>query len=347
MSTEVITSTGSLGPDFNRSEGRAYFNVPERMHSYNELKDLVGDFSSEAMQRGRRRWVVRTVADADTTTEVLANGLPLEARVPLNMINMSHDNLMMFAGNCHRSDIPEWKEVAKYWSEPNGRFTTPLDRIERVVNSGYELITKPETTDDLDLLALWIPFGWDSAGIKEQIKRFQEGNGWFSGVRHNDRLVAACMGEGLQLPGVLIVEGTEYGTHPDYRGKGLCTAAVAGLHAQILQDQPEALIVAEFNMSSRSDVVGRHVGMTLPLVEGMQPENPIQILKRNVAVFDGQPTNDLTPDELGVMRNYYIEAFGDTYPYWRNFIYGILTKQAIDQHYSPADTKKILSAYKH
>lgn len=107
----------------------------------------------------------------------------------------------------------------------------------------------------------------------------------------------------MELAGVQMFEGTEYGTLPSHTGHGLCTAAVIGLHAQILdrhyygqQDRATPLILSEFSMSSRSDIVGRHAGMTIPYVEGSTgfEQTPFQVLRHNVSVQDGLARNDLS-----------------------------------------------------
>jgi len=59
MLSEIVTSVGSIGPEFNRSEGRAYFTVGERITNAADLIDLSREFGEQAFSMGRRRWVVR------------------------------------------------------------------------------------------------------------------------------------------------------------------------------------------------------------------------------------------------------------------------------------------------
>ncbi len=182
---------------------------------------------------------------------------------------------------------------------------------------------------------------------------------WFSGIRDRStgRLVSACQAESIYFGGILLVEDTEFGTKADFQGMGLNTAAVTALNAQILSDtlygksrfnhrhsRRTPLIYSELSMTSRSDIIGRKAGMTIPLVEGRSGlEQPTQVIRRNVAVLDGQAPNDLSLNELGEQGGFYRESYGENFPYWRNFIAGVLTKGAIDRYYSKKQCEQILS----
>jgi hypothetical protein len=76
------------------------------------------------------------------------------------------------------------------------------------------------------------------------IEHYREDGKFFSGVydRQKNCLVSACLAEGMELAGADLFEGTEYGTVPgeEYRGHGLCTAAVIALNAQIMQARVQA-----------------------------------------------------------------------------------------------------------
>ncbi len=352
MAVELITSTGKLGADFDRSDGRAYLNVSDRVNHVRGFLDVKKDFDMQALEQGRRRSVIRAIVKSDTADKIKGQVVP-EANIPLDIIGQPENTLLVFGNNVHRSETPEWLEVHDYWRKPMRKFTPPAQRMTDLAEEGYQFISAPRVCDREDLYQIWKPFGWTRQGVAVKITEFEVGGGgWFSGiVNRNDRLVSACMGEKLEMPRVALLEGTEYGTAENARGKGLCSAVVAGLHAQMLRDtlysgENMPLIFSEFNMSVRSDVVGRHTGMVIPLVrEGEMCAFPVQLLRRNVSVLDGQPVNDLSPDELGIMADFFRKSYGKTYPYWRNFVVGVLPKTAIDTHYSEQTVKEMADMY--
>lgn len=362
MSSVEVINTGVLGPDFNRSYGRAYLNAEERVDSVSGLQDLYQKFQTDALEKGRRRTVVRVRCSREVFTEATAlppddpHALPIEVALPLVCVDPQEtDVILMLGKNVHPSleTVPEWSEVYQYWQRPNGRGLTPTQRITTLDPKRYRVVSRPLPEHAVDLRHLWAAFEWQEAGIATFINEVADrAHQWFSGIvdRHNGRLVSACMGEALTIANQLIVEGTEYGTLPGYEQQGLCTAAVVALHAQILQDTlyqtgQVPLIVSEFNMTSRSDVVGRHAGMTIPLVEGSShlEHTPFQVLHRNVTVLDHLPASDINWRALGDQRQTYREAFRSPHRYWRNFIVGLLSRSAIETHYSPEQVALVTS----
>lgn len=230
----------------------------------------------------------------------------------------------------------------------------PLDRVQSIDFNQFFLSDQLNESDADRLAQIWQPFGWTRNGVSAFIQAQEDHfTGWFSGAREreNGQLVSACMGEGLRLAGAYIVEGTEYGTLSGYEGNGLCTAVVSLLHAQVLNDTlyttgNTPLIVSEFNMTSRSDIVGRHAGMTIPLVEGTSglEDSPIQVLRRNVSVLDRYPANTtISWRDLGEARSTYRDAYRTTFGFWRNFIVGLLSRESIEKNYSQSQVTEMLS----
>jgi len=366
MSSAEIISTGVPGPDYARSEGRGYFNVRSEVNRFSQLEQLFSLFQHKATQeRGRRRVVVRAVCTANVVNELLANQehrdrLPLEVLIPLNIMDPQEERFIVMLGqNVHSSEAPEWNEVYQDWQQPQQNRVSPLDRVARLQETPFQLTSQINEADIECLAQIWKPFGWTPEGVASFIERFnaqdpRNTNAWFSGVRNteNNELASACMGEPLHLNretpnrrGVQIIEGTEYGTLRGMEGRGLCSAAVIGLHAQILNNHLYdetapgiiPIILSEFNLSVRSDRVGRHAGMTLPLVEicpGLE-DTPIQILRRNVSVLDGKPVNGLSSENFG--------DGSENYQYWRNFIMGALPYTSIQNDYSREQVEQIYS----
>lgn len=376
-----VTSTGSLGFDWDRSYHRAYANLAERFTEPDQLIQILTNFQAEADQRGRRRSVLRCVCSEavvqtmtqetnQTLAELLSSHhLSLEVVIPLNLIHPeSSDYLVMFGRNVHPTRLPEWPELAAYWQSPNGSSRTPLERLSRLP-AHFQLIDRPRSQDVSALAELWHVFEWSPEGVARFIANFEQSQIWFSGVvdTRNDQLVAACMGEALQLNDqVTIVETTEYSTttrmQPElpseaapqsYQGHGLCTSALIGLQAQILRDTYHQtgqlpLINAELNVRSRSDIAARHAGMIIPILsETTQPiSEPIQVLFDNVAVEDGQAPNDLQLADLPpALQPYFAHIFDDRTAWLRSFIMGILPMDSVTNHYHQAAMEYILSRY--
>lgn len=347
-----ITSAGQVGPDFHRSDGRAYLIIDERVIDPNSLLVKIREFSSTANSAGRRRWAARFRATQEVIREVLQH-LPVEARIPLSLVDPNTtDEILMLGKNVHTSTIPEWGEVYAFWQDEKGN-SSPTQRVEKVWREGFGLTDEVTEADAQALTEIWGPFGWTEEGVLELIRRLPyDPNRWFSGVveRSSNRVVAACIGERLSFGGVDWCEGTEYGTARNFRGNGLGTAAVVNLQAQMVESTRSRsreipLIVAELNTAPRvrADILARHTGMIVPYVQGVPglESSPTQILKRNVSIIDDDDPNDLDPTELGEAYPHYREAFGENYSFWRNFIVGVLPDNTIRSSYRPQDIANI------
>ena len=352
--SEIITSAGSVGIDYNRSEGRVYQTLDCVVESASVLADTFSELKEEAFTRGRRRWVLRAVLENDARIELgdLEVSNNIEIDVPLSLIDPgSTRRLVILAENVHRSDVPEWQEVDSYWRKPYTREINPLQAVISIPEQ-FRLTDRLEQDDAPDLANIWTPFGWNLNGVREFINTCKENsNLWFSGVRNSaGRLISACQGEGITFGGIFLVEGTEYGTLPRFEGNGLCTAAVIGLHAQILDESlyrrdQIPLIYSELNLSVRSDAVARKTGMEVPLIACRDNTLPYQVLRRNVSVVDHQEPNDLSLEELGDRREHYEQAYGETFRFWRNFVAGILPREAIDKYYLFEQCQEIIMHY--
>lgn len=351
------SSIGSLGQSFERSEGRAYWTINQKVNKWDQLVPVdnlgkilepfgqeLANFSTKAENLGRRRSVVRFRCTTEILDQLIAQNQPIEVAIPLSLIEpKTTDYLVTLARNVHESDtqLPPNIERAHH-SE-----VTPRERVQNLTEH-FQLTCQLTISDIPRLLSLWQPFGWTLESTTNFVQNYQTGGSpWFSGIRDREtrELVSACTGESLSFANVQLVEGTEYSTLPGYEGHGLCTAAVIGLHAQILRDtlyqgQPSPLILSEFSLASRSDAVGIRAGMVLP-----ESAFTNQVLSSNVSVLDRLPPNSLNYRELGDQRLHYRDAFRTTFRYWRNFIVGILPLESIQKFYRPEDVQIILDQY--
>lgn len=351
--TEIITSTGEAGvADLNRSEGRAYLTVENTVSDPAELVSAYNSLLESSTALGRRRTVLRARCSPEVVSQLTADHADaLEVTIPLHLVDpTTTDSIVVLGKNVHASDIPEWDSVYNYWQNRNGRPRTPASFVEQLPTQ-YQLVATFNESDIPELRQLWNAFGWSNQGLSQL--RETIGNGIvFSGVRDREtgRIVSASMGEILSFAGVNLAETTEYSTHPDYRGQSLCTASVVGLSAQLLDELSARdgipLILAELNMSSRSDVVAYHAGLTIPDVEKVAGVTaPRQVLRANVSVLDGMPPNDLYWHNLGLDRTTYGAAFAFPHRYLRNFIVGVMPDQHIEWFYGDDQRRQILSEY--
>ena len=355
------TSVGFGGKDFLRSFGRAYFNVEQRIVDPTVFQREYETFSRESFQHGRRRHVFRARVSEEVGASVEQGTYPLEVALPLHAIDeTTTDHMLVVADDIEQVSVPEWNAVYQYWRSP---FThdMSLDRMTRAVDHGgtqFHLTNQPNEHDIETLTKLWFAFGWTRPQISDYIEQrvFDTDAAWFSGVRDKttNELVAACCGEQLNLSGVSIVESTEWATAQGYEGHGLCQASVTGLIAQILHDteyrgRGTPLIMGEFNMTSRADMVARSVGMTIPYVEGVRglEQTPRQVMRQNVSVFDRHPRNNRSYASLQESEKvWFRDAYrGVPYTYLRNFIVGMLPKSRIDTLYTKNAVENILSMY--
>jgi hypothetical protein len=354
MAGELLTSTGGAGIIEQRSAGRTYFTSDAKATRADKLLRKMELVHNSMERHNSRREVFRANCTPEVISELESHGKIPSVKIPLSELGRGNDILATFEHNTHESDVPEWDAIYADWKHKK-EIPNPVDQIDRLPN-GYSLTNDLKSTDAETLYELWKPFGWTRQKIKGFLNTYKDKNNlWVSAVRDNNgRLASACMGEALVFDGIYMVEATEFGTRVDERRKNLSAVAVIGLNAQIIQralyeEDHVPLIISEYNMdpSSRSDKVGRKTGMTIPGVDGVEGlTDPIQVLRKNVAVLDGGVPNNLLfgqmPDEY---RKKYREAYKDTHRYWRNFIVGMMTKENMDKYYSPDQTEQILARF--
>jgi len=360
MADNLLSSTGKAG-DIERRipSGRTYLTSNSPISNPVTLMSEWQRVLVAMNENGDRRAVYRTRATREAIERVEAEGgLHFSVNLPLERLGIpTTDGLVTAEHNIHLSDVPEWGPVYEYWKNPK-EYKEPVEQIDNLP-ARYQLTNSFSNEDRTTLLELWKPFGWTEKKIDAFLQTYRENNAlWISGVRdENGQLASACMGEALVFDGIYMVEATEFGTRMDLRGKNLSTAAVVGLIAQVIQkaeyeEGHTPLIIAEFNMeeSSRSDVVGRKAGFTIAGVEGIDGLlEPTQVLRRNVAVLDSGRPNGLSfaamSNDGTIDRDRHRDAFRDRYCFWRNFIVGMMTKEKIDNDYSPEKVRRILDRF--
>jgi len=350
-----ISSTGYAGiTDWNRSNGRAYLTLDRTVYSPTDLLTEWSLLTQGAEDRGRRRAVLRATCSPEVELELGYGGLRPSVILPLSQIGLGNNKVLVFEHNEAEniSFVPEWDKVYSYWKQKK-IYPPPHDQIKHLPE-GFHLTNKLMKNDIDDLFELWKPFGWTKEGVDHFIQTHHERPEiWFSAIRDSQGKVAsACMGEAITFDGVYMVEATEFGTKTEYRSHNLCTAAVVGLIAQIVKTALYThyqipLIISEFNMSSRSDVVGRKSGMTIPGVEETEGlTEPLQVLRRNVAVLDGCGPNDVKYLKFSPeYKKKYKDSYRNPHRYWRNFIVGMLTQESINTNYSPEQIDAIMSRF--
>lgn len=350
MASVELTSTGRTRQIEQRSGDRVYYTSDARATRTDVLLEKLRIIDYFGEVHNNRRTVFRARCAPEVVEGVEQLGVKPSVKLPLSELGMGNDVLATFDHNVHPSDVPEWDAVYTDWQEKK-EIPSPLKQIESLPK-GYTLTNHFEAEDAKILYDLWKPFGWTKEKINSFISTYKESNGlWVSGVRdEHGQLASACMGEALYFDGIYMVEATEFGTRKDLRRQNLSSVAVIGLNAQIVDrafhknpDGTRPLIISEYNMDpeSRSDKVGRKTGMTIPGVDGVKGlTEPIQILRKNVSVFDGGEKNDL---DLGRLSQQTGKEYDESYKYLRNFIVGMMTSENMDNYYSPDQVQKILA----
>lgn len=340
----AVEQLGRFGEiDLGRSDGRAYWTMDTVCQSQRELQHNWNHLQQKAQDAGRRRSVLRAHVTPEVALQVSGLNLPVEANIPI-----PDGAIIVLGQNVHISEVPEWETVAQEWLDATPLRITPSQRVAQLPPQ-YELISRPSAQDVHSLTTLWAPFGWTQETIADHIRANQtpKFGYWFSGIRDRstNQLVSACMGQGADLAGQYIVEATEFGTHADFTGRGLSTAAVSALQAQIVHDSRQnllraPLIFSECSLTSRSDLVARKAGQTIPKLTKAHGHQPWQVLRRNVAVLDGQEPNNLPGHAPEGYQSAYAES---DHRYWRNFVVTTLSMENMATLYSPQACQEILA----
>lgn len=316
MSGEIFSSTGELGAS-RRQDNRLYVNAREACSDPEALGDV---FQRMLDIQGRHpeqvgRVVYRGVVSDNVLSYLVSDpGLNSNLEVALPLREFSGDNswLIYLANNRSGRDRIVGQEVMIWDSfDQKDDVTPPVDRVGAIrshseyaglgsFNTPYRFLTEiPEEAVD-EVHELWgSTFGWQRDQALSLSGRLNtqasDRDVWFSAISHRGKIVSLAMAEMRPIPsfnGALnLVESTEWRTKNGFEGKGLMTATVTALNAQILrdlQDSPNGLplIYAECNFQSRSDRVGHGAGFRIPERFAAGYLVP-QILVQNVGVRDG------------------------------------------------------------
>jgi len=339
----IFSSTGSLGVS-RRQYDRLYVNATRYSDDFEEVARNTRRVSNlvEAYPQRISRGVLRGVVSRQVMDGISCNGLNdvLEVALPLKEFTGDDSHLIYLSRNAQgRTQIVPIHEMIGLTSGEVTKGRTPVERVEKVLNSGLAL-TKVISEDQIDQLhSLWSPtFGWEYHEVEALQKRVSsaqnlppekksERDVWFAAITDNGTIVSAAMAERLPIPGngqvVDLIESTEWKTREEYSGQGLMTATLALLNAQVLADLRGnsgkiPLVYAECNFQSRSDRAGIGAGFRIP-----DRNHAPQILVQNVLVNDGQ---DIPEGKL------------------RDFTFMYLPIGIIEDSYHPSQTEAIIQA---
>jgi len=336
---EAFTSTGRPGEAEARSFGRYYQTA---LLPINELPELMQKFDGlRQSSNGYRRLVFRGLVSRNVFEQSIKAGLPVEAAIPMDIVNGHDDMIVFLAENSHPSP-PQGNDITALVDNRNNH-KPPMEKISAIIGKGYRLTKKLKESDQENLFALWNRFGWSREGIVDFIRKIEAGhnNLWFSGIRNAaGEIIAASQAEAIEFAGIKYIETTEYSTLDGFEGQGLCTASVSGLIAQLLAETEYSasnngnltVIAAEFNTSSTSAAVGASAGIIVPEVQGVD-----QILKYNVGVVDGAGSNGIFESEA--------DENGIPFRFLRNFAVAVLPKENIASYYSPQQVETVINLF--
>jgi hypothetical protein len=344
MASAEFTSTGKPGfePEI-RQYGRLYQTYPKTIFDTYTIIQKYRYLKQRAEADYHRRIVFRCVCPNEIVTELLEENIPVEAIIPLNLINEESASILFIGENFHPSPLPTVNIEIPCQSSKK-----PIEKIETILQKGFKLSNKVDEDDCKNLYDLWKKFGWSEEGIIDFINRIknEDASLYFSGVRDDDnQLISACQAEVIEFAGLTYIETTEYSTLDGYNGNGLCTVSVQGLIAQLLwqnyylsnRNYPP-IITAELNTDSTSPLVGISSGFIFPQFNEKIP----QILSYNVAVLDGSPPNNLNLDQWNNQNDVSVD-----YNYLRNFLVAFLPLYQIELLYPPQEVETIISFYNH
>lgn len=338
-SEQIFSSTGRLGVSrrqFDRLyvNGTGYSDDPSEVDR--NFRRLIGIAKRHPARVSRS--VFRGLVSQDVLSDILVNGLHpnLEVALPVEEFTGEKSWLIYLAKNSpERSQIvPTAEMIERTERDKNVPTESPEQRVQRVLDQGYRF-TDYITEDKVDqVFLLWKDtFGWSRTEVENLRRRLINGDEglWFSAIIDSDgNIVTATTAEKLDIPAregeLTLVENTEWITIDGHRGKGLMTATLDILNAQVLADlRPNSndrlpLIYAECNYQSCSDRAGHGAGFEIPQRQVNGYIIP-QILIQNVDVGD----NQLVPsDKL------------------RDFTFMYLSADTINDNYSPEQVERML-----
>lgn len=367
---EIVENTGSIGQDFDRSYARSYWTWEHGVISCPaQASDAFHHFLEASWDRGKRRTVFRAPMTGDVVGQLCRDESTrnyLEAAIPIPEKTIGENGLYLVTMAQNRpvySQVENIAQVMFYWTGIRKTDISPAKRVLNHIEQGWIMTNKIENSDLSSLYNLWKPFEWKEEQIRIMQKSITEQSNrgtnkrtlWFAGIRNPESgiLISAAMAERLDgdIPideerKLIFIEGTEYATDPNFEGQGHASATIAYLHQQVINDVVYGtgrypLIIAEFDISSRSDIVGGHAGMIVP-VDGSIPNT----LRDNVVVLDRRNPNGILfhrqLSKAWEQNPNMKKAYKFPFRYLRNFVVGYLPSESIDGLYSESDVINVL-----
>lgn len=308
----IFSSTGRLGVS-RRPFDRLYVNATRYSDNPTEVEQNFRRLAEVKKRYPNKisRSIFRGLVNRDVLHHLSDNGLKSYLEVVLPVEEFTGDNswLVYIADNRTGRELIVPPDIMIQETNILRReITPPFERIQSVAEQGYSFLNHiPEERID-QVYGLWgNTFGWERDEIDNLRRRLLESKNippsqrdvWFSALRDDGTIISVAMAERLTVPSVQgrldLIESTEWRTRDEYAGRGLMTATLAVLNAQILSDLCDSsdslpLIYAECNFQSRSDRAGHGAGFRVPDRTGGYTAP--QILTQNVLVRDGQPIEE-------------------------------------------------------
>lgn len=357
---ELVKSAGSTGLDMDRTANRGYLIPPNRIADPSLLIKEQQTVLEASEKFGKRRSVVRVRAPK-ATLKKMSSQMEIESALPI--VNGEKDDyIVTFGQNKYIKDEMKVREQIQLKFQRKRVEKTALERVDTLKKNNFYLSNKLTKDDAIDLMRLWWVFGWTWNGINDFIDLYNSNPDapWFSAVRNQSgKIIGAVQGDVIEFGNHLSIEVTEFSTLPKYENMGVCTAALAGLLAQIISQtiyKPEGfsdknpknlpvLIYSELNIDSHSTDVAMSLGFTTPDVEINGVKIP-QMLLENVFVLEKRKEleklwlkyTDQKQKELLADPNFYEEHL-------RNFTVMTLTNETISQLFNFYEIEHILSSY--
>lgn len=358
---ELVSSAGHAGVLEERGASRAYLIPTCRVADLNTLVEHQRTVINGMTGLGKNRGVLRTRLSGDTLMDSFNSLMPVEAAIP---IGQTGDYIVTFAHNSTIFNEQKMSTQSRMVFEPRPVTKSAVSRIEKIIQHGEYRMSNTLTPDDAkDLMNLWWVFGWTWKGINDFIDQYNSSadSPWFSAVRDKSgRIVSAVQGDKVEYADHLSVEVTEFSTDPNHGEKGLCTAALSGLVAQIVSDtllkndpikdkNPKNLpvvVYSELNLDSTSFVVAQALGFQSPNVVLNNQTIVDQTLRENVFVIeksDGLEKLWLglnTEEQKNLLLN---ESFYRQH--LRNFVVMHLPNDIIESMFNFGEVEQILKFY--
>lgn len=305
----IFSSTGRLGVS-RRQDNRLYINSPYPCSDPHEVERNFERLIriSERYPDKISRCVFRGLVNEEILEYISNNGLHPHLEVALSAREFTQNDywIIYLANNSpNRRPIVPPNIMIEATNNPNKKVLSPLERVKTIVNQGYTFIDHISEDQIDQVYTLWgETFGWQLQEVDNLRRRLitnqkinaSQRDVWFSAIKNKETIISIAMAERLTIPSangsLHLIESTEWKTRDEYSGKGLMTATLCALNAQILSNfqynsNELPFIYAECNFQSRSDRAGYGAGFRIP--ERTNIYSAPQILIQNVSINDGQP----------------------------------------------------------